>query len=101
MSTQRPSQLDDALAAALVSGGDDRLKVDARTGMNNYGCTPFPRSAEISMSSTTASTISVPAYDSAAAAFASLRLESAGASNRYADAVEEIRSALQQSFGWV
>lgn len=100
MSTQRAWQTDNALAAALVSGADDRLTIDARTGMNNYGCTPSPRPVEISMSSTTATTISAPAYEAAAAALASLRLESAGASDRYADAIDAIRMALKQSFGW-
>lgn len=94
----RPNQ---TLDAALVSGGDDRLKIDVRGGMNGYGCTPFPRPDQISLSSTTASTISVPAYDAAATALARLKPEYIGAFGRYADAMEEIKAALKSSFGWV
>lgn len=72
----------------LVSGGDDRLKIDVHSGMNGYGCTPFPRPDQISLSSTTASTISMPAYNAAAAALARLKPDDIGASRRYADAME-------------
>ena len=101
MSTPRQWQPDQALDAALVSGGDDRLKIDVHSRMNGYGCTPFPRPDQISLSSTTASTISVPAYNAAAAALARLKPEDIGASRRYADAMEEIKAALKSSFGWV
>src|SRR4051794_16255309 len=101
MSTPRQWHRDPALDAALVSGGDDRLKIDVRSGMNGYGCTPFPRPDQISLSSTTASTISVPAYNAAAAALARLKPEDNGASRRYADAMEEIKAALKSYFSWV
>src|SRR5579864_2039613 len=100
MSAQAAADNDTALAAALVSGGDDRLTVDPSTGMNGYGCTPAPRPAEISMSSTTASTISVPAYEAAASVFSVLRPQQAGANQRYADAMDAVRSALTRSFDW-
>ena len=101
MSSERAPQTDPALIAALVSGGDDRLAIDVSTGMNKYGCTPVQRPSEISMSSTTASTISALAYDAVAARFASLKPEAAGASSRYEEAIDAVRASLKQSFGWV
>lgn len=101
MSILRQWKPDQTLDAALVSGGDDRLKIDVHSGMNGYGCTPFPRPDQISLSSTTASTISAPAYNAAAATFGRLKPEDSGASGRYADAMEEIKAALKSSFGWV
>jgi selenocysteine lyase/cysteine desulfurase len=100
VSSATASQADLALATALVSGGDDRLAINPATGMNNYGCTPFPRPTEISMSSTTASIISAPAFDAAASALASLKLEGTGAHARYAEAMDSVRASLKRSFGW-
>jgi hypothetical protein len=100
MSASEGFEADPALAVALVSGGDDRLAIDPRTGMNGYGCTPLPRPGEISMSSTTASTISLHAHTAAASAFALLRPGAAGAAHRHADAMDEIRAGLGRSFGW-
>jgi hypothetical protein len=71
LATLRPGELD-ALTRALVSGSDTRLRVDEGTGLNGYGCQAFPRPAELSLSSSTASTISEPAYTAAEAAFRDL-----------------------------
>ncbi len=50
------------LAQTLIAGGDDRLVINSLTGMNAYGCTPTPRAGVIAFSSSTASSISKPAY---------------------------------------
>ena len=46
----------------LASGGDARLWVDPRTGLNGYGCRPFPRSEAFTFASSTATSISDRAY---------------------------------------
>jgi hypothetical protein len=87
------------LDAALISGGDTRLAVDARR-MNAYGAQPSPRPDEISLSSSTASTISLRGYAAAAAALAAL--EHARARGRFAAAfaemAEDVREAIRQEF---
>ncbi|WP_338332995.1 GMP reductase [Acetobacter sp. LMG 32666] len=40
----------------VVQGGDERLDPGAQTGLNRYGCQPFPRYGELDFSSSTAST---------------------------------------------
>jgi hypothetical protein len=52
----------------LVSGGDGRLGLCAPAQENIYGCTPFPRPDLIDFASSTASSISVEAYERASAA---------------------------------
>jgi hypothetical protein len=56
----------------LIAGGDTRLRVNDATGLNGYGCQPFPRPAEYSLSSSTASTISPRAYAAAGTIFQDL-----------------------------
>jgi len=68
----------DELTRALISGSDTRLAVDARTSLNGYLCQPFPRPAEFSLSSSTASTISPSAYAAAEAAFRELHRDPSG-----------------------
>ncbi len=46
----------------MMSGGDQRLKVDPETLLNKYGCRPFPRPEAFSFASSTASSISNTAY---------------------------------------
>lgn len=56
------------LAGLMVEGGDARIHLIHNGHLNGYGCQPWPRPQEISFSSTTASTISQPAYSAADAA---------------------------------
>ncbi len=101
----RPGQAGVALAgnpdpdAALISGGDTRLAVDARR-MNAYGAQPSPRSDEISLSSSTASTISPRGHAAAAAALAAL--ERARERGRFpaafAEMADDVREAIRQEF---
>ena len=46
----------------LTAGGDRRIKLDETTGLNHYGCQPFPDEGLRAFGSSTASVISVPAY---------------------------------------
>ena len=46
------------LELLLVAGGDERLELDAATGLNRYGTVPRPRPEAIQFSSSTASSIS-------------------------------------------
>jgi hypothetical protein len=49
----------------LSGGGDPRLTVNPASGLNEYGCQPFPCPDTLSFSSSTASSISQRAYDRA------------------------------------
>lgn len=49
----------------LATGGDSRLRVDPDTGLNRYGCAPWPRPEAVSFSSCTASSISERGYAAA------------------------------------
>jgi hypothetical protein len=46
----------------LTTGGDNRLLIESRTGLNQYGCSPKPRPWAITFSSCTASSISDIGY---------------------------------------
>ncbi len=64
----------------LISGGDDRLRLDPATGRNRYGTLARPAPREIYFSSSTASTISERGYRSAGAALTNL-LDGSGSSH--------------------
>src|ERR1700744_1530554 len=49
----------------LTAGGDPRLTVHPASGLNEYGCQPFPCPDTLSFSSSTATSISQRAYDRA------------------------------------
>jgi hypothetical protein len=91
---------DGALDAALVSGGDARLALDPKTRLNAYGTQPSPRPDEISLSSSTASTISPRGYAAARAVLT--RLEAARERGRFApvfsDLADELRGAIRRAF---
>src|SRR4051794_21705723 len=90
-STHAPDQ---SLVSALISGGDARLAIDPADGLNLYGCQPSPRPDEISLSSSTASTVSGRGYAAAEAAFE--QLEAARTGGRFASVftgmADEVRS---------
>jgi hypothetical protein len=46
----------------LAQGGDDRLTLDPVTGLNRYGCAPYPRPDVTAFASCTASSISSRAF---------------------------------------
>jgi hypothetical protein len=84
----------------MVAGGDARLHLTPNTHLNGYGCQPWPRPQEISFASTTASTISQPAYFAADAAFQIL----SNADNRrplkyvFEELVEKVRQDIKALF---
>jgi hypothetical protein len=49
----------------LSGGGDPRLTINPATGLNEYGCQPFPSPDTLTFSSSTATSISERAYDRA------------------------------------
>lgn len=49
----------------LAGGGDPRLTINPASGLNEYGCRPFPCPDTLSFSSSTATSISQRAYDRA------------------------------------
>jgi hypothetical protein len=49
----------------LAGGGDPRLTINPASGLNEYGCQPFPCPDTLSFSSSTATSISQRAYDRA------------------------------------
>jgi hypothetical protein len=49
----------------LCGGGDPRLTINPASGLNEYGCQPFPGPNTLSFSSSTATSISQRAYDRA------------------------------------
>ncbi len=51
------------LDCLLIEGGDERLAIDARSGLNRYGCSPRPRPGVFAFASCTASSISAEAYE--------------------------------------
>jgi hypothetical protein len=54
--------LSGSLSSLLVQGGDDRLAIDPVSGLSVYGCSPEPRSGVVEFCSSTASSISEPAF---------------------------------------
>ncbi len=49
----------------LVAGGDARIALDAVSGLNKYGCRPFPDPQLLAFGSSTASVISAPGFAAA------------------------------------
>jgi hypothetical protein len=49
----------------LISGGDERLALDPVSGMNKYGCRPFPDPQLLAFGSSTASIISTESFAAA------------------------------------
>ncbi len=46
----------------LIAGGDTRIALDPQSGLNKYGCTPFPDPQLLAFGSSTASVISTEGY---------------------------------------
>ena len=85
----------------LVGGGDPRLTIDPATGLNEYGCQPFPCPDTLSFSSSTATSISQRAYDRARDARESL-MQSAiavGIEAAFDARIEALRDELKACLG--
>jgi hypothetical protein len=99
----------DALPAAapvtrlLTLGGDTRLEVDPRTGLNRYGCSPSPRPEAITFSSCTATSSSDLAFDAAERSRQALLADALanGAFNtHFESAMEQLREDLAAVLGF-
>lgn len=85
--------VDDALSRELIqllsSGGDARIALDAKTGLNRYLSAPYPRDITAFSSST--------ANDISADAFAYLRRS--GVPKDYDAALDDLRSRIRSAYG--
>ena len=63
--TYSPQEMLSDTAQCLTSGGDARIALDAISGMNQYGCRPFPDPTMLAYGSSTASIISSQGYQHA------------------------------------
>ena len=103
----RPSQpgFDDGLDGTgtddlLVAGGDGRLSLDPDSGVNKYGCAPWPDPQLADFGSSTASVISTQAYAAADALRARLQSEHRQARPAiYARELDRIRAELKSLCG--
>jgi hypothetical protein len=93
-----PMRLEADTAALLICGGDERLVLDACTGLNRYGCGPVPEPGVTAFSSSTASTIS-PAGFAAAQALHERLLAFASPAEAYAAAAADLRLRLAAQCG--
>jgi hypothetical protein len=85
----------------LSSGGDPRLTINAASGLNEYGCQPFPCPDTLSFSSSTATSISQRAYDRAQNAREAL-MQSAitiGIEAAFDQRIEAMRDELRACLG--
>ena len=91
-----------ALQDVLLSGGDDRLVLDARSGRSRYGCLPCPDNGLVALGSSTASAISVAGYAAAQTlhAHCTTRLLDQSPQTVYVSEAERIRNALIALCGW-
>jgi hypothetical protein len=86
---------------ALMSlGGDDRITIDERSGLNSYGCAPAPM-LSVMYSSSTASSISAEAFRHVQAVHYRLRTRLAGESAEalYDRSLEQARRRLRAAYG--
>ncbi|MBB5574575.1 MULTISPECIES: hypothetical protein [Rhizobium] len=91
----------DALLNCLISGGDERLECEPATGLNMYGHGPSPRPRDLAFGSSTASTISAPAFAAVGAYHADLvrEMETRPAAEIYAREIARMRAKLLRLLG--
>ena len=87
--------------ALLTSGGDARVAVDPESGLNRYGCGPRPDGAVAAFGSSTASTISAPAFAAVERLAGRLSEEAARDSDTalYRQELERVRTKLTWLLG--
>ena len=85
----------------LCAGGDERIALIGKTGLNAYGCKPAPRRDVIAFSSSTASSISERAYVHARDAQLRLVEEAAarGILESFDSHIEQLRGSLRSILG--
>ncbi len=84
----------------LMSGGDNRLRLNPITGLNGYGCQTYPRPDEISLSSSTASTISAEGFAAVGSVLQNLYRADNGDifENTFRELTENIRYEIRAQF---
>ena len=84
------------ISELLCSGGDERIIVNPETGVNAYGCKPYPDPDLLAYGSSTASVISSSGYDCASTLRSRLlgRLRKMPAATLYAQEMQAIRAEL-------
>jgi hypothetical protein len=90
-----------AAESLLTQGGDDRLALDPVSGLNRYGCAPYPRAHVLAFGSCTASSICESGLGAAAAQRRALLAQAAGGSADQAidSAARSITARLLGHFG--
>jgi len=85
----------------LASGGDERIILDAN-GLNRYHYGVTPRPLDLALSSTTASTISAPAYEHVRGYFDRLvsATKTQDMSEIYADEMQRLGTEIRTLYGW-
>ena len=83
----------------LAGGGDTRLAVDPETGLNGYGCRPFPRPEAFTFASSTATSISDHAYAAAGAAREALVAATIAREGAFDARIEAMRARLLALLG--
>lgn len=85
----------------MATGGDARLAIDPRTGLNHYGCSHRPRPWAVTFASSTASSLSERGFAGAEAA--RKRLAIAALAGQLSEVLcreaEQVRSAIGSHYG--
>ena len=89
------------LERALVSGGDDRIALDAATGLNMYGYGAVPRAVDLAFGSSTGSSISPVAFAELQATWSRMAAvgEGEAAYRLYAAGMDSARQRLLSAVG--
>lgn len=85
----------------LTQGGDNRLLIDPKTGLNKYGCSPKPRPWAVTFASCTGSSVSDMGYLAAERTRQELLLGAFrnGLGNASLDQAERTRREITHAFG--
>jgi len=80
----------------MTEGGDSRILIDPRTGLNRYYSAPRPSTA-LAYASSTANDISAPAFARAQALLAEIGEDAPG--DVYSDRLEGLRGRIRRAYG--
>ncbi|CAK0740770.1 conserved hypothetical protein [Gammaproteobacteria bacterium] len=85
----------------IAKGGDTRLQIDPKTGLNAYGCSPRPRPWAITFASSTASSISERGYAAAEKARRRMINDAINGGIEYSQTkeMERIHQAISEYYG--
>ena len=94
LANQDVEELSSPLEYLLTSGGDPRLRVDAISLLNGYGCQPWPRPEAFTFASSTATSISKRGF--AAASEAQRQLIETSHSQQLEDACDQQAQSMRE-----